>query len=596
MAAMSAQRVPIDRQTAARFARAVSNFARSEVGGKAKWLFAGLIGLLFGISGLNVVNSYVGRDFMTAIEQRDMSAFVRQALFYVGVFALTTVVAVIYRFMEERLGLLWREWLTRQFIATYLDHPTYYRLSDQLEADGEIANPDQRIADDVRAFTTTTISFVLLFLNGVLTVLAFSGVLWSISPLLFAVAVSYAGIGSLLTIALGRPLVWLNYNQSDQEANLRAALIHVRENAESLMLVRYERHLGARLLRDLDAVVANFRRIITVNRNLGFFTTGYNYLIQIIPALIVAPLFIRGEAQFGVITQSAMAFGQLLGAFSLIVTQFQSISSFAAVVARLGSLAEAIERAQAVTTLSNEICEHGVRTVDCPMCLARGVGLPALPTITTRQEDGRVAYEALTLQLPPDGRVGVRNLTVSIPSGTRTLVLGEDEVAKVALLWATAGVWDRGEGRIIRPGPEGIMVVPERPYLPAGTLRELLVPNGQPSTVSDAGVLAVLRELHLDGVAARAGGLDVEQTWDNLLSLGEQQLLSIARLILGAPRFAVLHRIATTLTDEQVDEILRVLVEHGITYVTFDQSVRLRDRHDAVLQLDPDGGWTWTPN
>src|SRR5262245_60705431 len=369
MHAMNAQRVPIDRLRATRFARAVRNFAASEVGGNAKWLFAGLIALLFGISGLNVVNSYVGRDFMTAIEQRSMSAFVRQALLYIGVFALSTVVAVIYRFMEERLRLLWREWLTRTLITTYLEHPTYYRLSDQLEADGEIANPDQRIADDVRAFTTTTISFVLLLLNGTLTVLAFSGVLWSISPLLFAVAVSYAGLGSLLTIALGRPLVWLNYNQSDQEANLRAALIHVRTNAESLMLVRYEQQLGARLLRHLDAVVANFRRIIDVNRNLGFFTTGYNYLIQIIPALIVAPLFIRGEAQFGVITQSAIAFGQLIGAFSLIVTQFQSISSFAAVVARLGALAEAIERAQAVTLLSMEACPHGGHTATCPICL-----------------------------------------------------------------------------------------------------------------------------------------------------------------------------------------------------------------------------------
>jgi vitamin B12/bleomycin/antimicrobial peptide transport system ATP-binding/permease protein len=592
---MTVERVRFDRLTGARFVRAVRNFAGSEVGGRAKLLSASLIGLLFAISGLNVVNSYVGRDFMTAIEQRSMGAFTRQAILYICVFAGSTVVAVIYRFTEERLGLLWREWLTGKLISLYLDGRNYYRLSDEVAGDGGIANPDQRIADDVRAFTVTTISFVLLFLNGTLTVVAFSGVLWSISPLLFGVAIAYAAVGSLLTIALGRPLVWLNYNQSDQEANLRSALIHVRANAESLVLSRREPQLGARLLRHLDGVVANFRRIITVNRNLGFFTTGYNYLIQIIPALIVAPMFIRGTAPFGVITQSAMAFGQLLGAFSLIVTQFQSISSFAAVVARIGALAEGIERAHAAAVLSMETCPHGHPTLECPICLAEAKLLPAMPKITIREEDGRIAYERLTLELPPDGRVGVRALSLSIPKGTRTLVLGEDEAAKMALLWATAGVWDTGEGRVIRPSADRVMFLPERPYLPPGTLRELLVPPGSAAAVSDQTILTVLRTLHVEDVPARVGGMDAEEHWDNVLSLSEQQLLSVARVVLAAPQFAFLHRIGTTLNDERVADVLRVLSSHAITYVVFEQTDGVPDRYDAVLHLASDGSWTWTP-
>lgn len=595
MRVMNRHEVPIDKLTVARFARAIRNFASSDVGGTAKLLFAGLIALLFAISALNVVNSYVGRDFMTAIEQRSMTGFVREALFYVGVFAASTVVAVIYRFTEERLGLLWREWLTARLITTYLEHPVYYRLSDQLDANGEIANPDQRIADDVRAFTATTISFVLLLINGTLTVIAFSGVLWSISPLLFVVSVGYAAVGSVLTIVLGRPLVWLNYNQSDQEANLRAALIHVRENAASLVLSRHEKHLGARLLRHLDSVTGNFRRIIAVNRSLGFFTTGYNYLIQIIPALIVAPLFIRGEAPFGVIAQSAIAFTQLLGAFSLIVSQFQSISSFAAVVARLGALAEGIERAQAVTIRSNETCEHGKPVVLCPICLARSAALATPPSITIRDEDRRVAYERLTLQLPPDGRVGVRSLSASIPYGTRTLVVGPDEPAKTALLWATAGVWEAGEGRVTRPGTGRVMYLPERPYLPAGTLRELLVPVGRDASLSDQDIMGALHRLHIEHAAARTGGLDAEEHWGAHLSLGEQQLVCAARLLLASPQFAFLHRIGTTLSPDQVGDILRALTEYGITYVNFAPDDDARDHYDAVLALAADGGWTWTP-
>src|SRR5262245_65276117 len=309
---MDTQKIPL-KITAVRFVRAVIHFANSEVGWKAKLMFAGLVALLFGVNGLNVVNSYVGRNFMTSIADRNKAEFIRQALFYIGVFAASTVVAVIIRFTEERLGLLWREFLTRRAVTLYLANGTYYRL----DASGERANPDQRIAEYVRAFTVTTLSFVLMVLNSSFTMVAFSGVLWSISPLLFIVAVLYAACGSYLTIALGRPLITLNYNQLDKEADFRSGLLHVRENAEAVMLAHREGRLTVRLLGRLEELVANFRQITVINRNVGFFTTGYNWLIQIIPALIVAPAFINGDIAFGVVTQSAMAFSTLVAAFSL---------------------------------------------------------------------------------------------------------------------------------------------------------------------------------------------------------------------------------------------------------------------------------------
>ena len=179
-------------------------------------------------------------------------------------------------------------------------------------------------------------------LNSAFTIAAFSEVLWTISPLLFGVAVLYAAGGSLFTIVLGRPLIRLNYDQLDKEAGFRSELIHVRDNSEAIMQARDEELQTARLLSRLDDLVANFRKITSINRNVGFFTTGYNWLIQIIPALIIAPAFIEGKVEFGVITQSAMAFTALVAAFSLIVTQFQSLSSFAAVMARLSALAEVV--------------------------------------------------------------------------------------------------------------------------------------------------------------------------------------------------------------------------------------------------------------
>ena len=334
---MDAQAIPL-KTTGRRFIRTVRNFAQSDVGWKAKLIFAALVLLLLAANALNVANSFVGRNFMTAIADRDMPGFIRQAFIYIGVFAALTLVAVISRFGEERLGLLWRDTMTRGIVRRYLADGNY----QSLKVSGAVANPDQRISEDVRAFTVTSLSFALMGLNSAFTIAAFSEVLWTISPLLFAVAVLYAAGGSLFTIVLGRPLIRLNYDQLDKEAGFRSELIHIRDNSEAIMQARDEELQSARLLSRLDDLVANFRKITSINRNVGFFTTGYNWLIQIIPALIIAPAFIEGNVEFGVITQSAMAFTALVAAFSLIVTQFQSLSSFAAVMARLSALAEVV--------------------------------------------------------------------------------------------------------------------------------------------------------------------------------------------------------------------------------------------------------------
>ena len=197
---MDAQSIPL-KTTGIRFVRAVRTFAQSEVGWKAKLIFAALVLLLCAANALNVINSYVGRNFMTAIADRDMPGFVRQAFIYIGVFAALTLVAVIARFGEERLGLLWRDTMTRGILRRYLADGTYQRLN----ASEAIANPDQRISEDVRAFTVTTLSFALMALNSAFTIVAFSGVLWTISPLLFGVAVLYAASRLALHLRVWTP-------------------------------------------------------------------------------------------------------------------------------------------------------------------------------------------------------------------------------------------------------------------------------------------------------------------------------------------------------------------------------------------------------
>ncbi|AMO22594.1 ABC transporter ATP-binding protein/permease [Ramlibacter solisilvae] len=550
----------LNRQSWLRWREMVSSFARSpEAGSRAKRLFVALLALLLAINGLNVLNSYVGRDFMTAIERRSMPVFLTMATIYVAVFAVSTVAAVVYRYTEEHLALLWRGWLTRRLVGEYLEEGTYYWLRES-----GIENPDQRIADDVRAFTATTISLMLVLLNTTFTTLAFSSVMWSISPLLFGVAVAYAALGSCLTVLFGRSLLWLNYRQADREAHLRADLVHLRQNAESVAMLRREGRIGALLRRRVDDLVSNAERIIGVNRNLGFFTTGYNYLIQIIPVLIVAPLFIRGEAAFGVITQSAMAFSHLIGAFSLVITQFQQISGYAVVLARLSALQDGAEQAAAPRPSGIEIREDGMQ----------------------------LAWQALSLRSRHDDATVLRSLTFTVPPGTHVLVMGPNEAARVALFRASASLWRAGEGRIVRPAPGAILFLPERTYLPPGTLREALLRTQQEHEADEAQIGAVLSAVGVEDAVSRAGGLEVQHDWDDVFSLADQERLSFARVLLATPRFAVLDRPSKLLGVDETARLIRLLATRSITVVTFESDEALSTCHDQCLTLE--AGATWS--
>lgn len=541
-----------------RIHQTLSGFASSEAGGAAKRLFALLLICMLAINGLNVVNSYVGRDFISSVESRDMPRFMWVSIVYVLVFAVCTVVAVLYRFVEERLALLWREWQTRQFLERYLANRTYLRLASS----GELENPDQRIAEDVRVFATTSLSIFLMSLNAAFTVVAFSGVMWSISPLLFAGAVVYGLLGTVTTILLGRRLVNLNYLQADREAAFRSELLQVRENAEVMAMLRREDRVRDRLFQRFFDVVGNARHVITVNRNVSFFTTGYNYLVPVIPVFVVAHLFMWGHVEFGVITQSSMAFSQLMGAFSLIVTQFQSMSSYAAVMSRIRGLADAINAAST--------------TPDGPLKLA--------------EENGRLAYEKLTLRTPDD-RPLVLDLTLSIARGRRLLIRADNNRATRALFRATAGLAREGEGEITRPDEDHIFFLPERPNLPKDTLRELMVMPVDRDSVATDRIEGAFSAMGLAALPGQFGGLDVEQDWSEVLSLDEQSLLAAARALLASPDFVVFDHLGSALDPPRLKRVFEALSADGIGYVSLGRTTDETTLFDDVLHIADDGSW-----
>jgi putative ATP-binding cassette transporter len=301
-----------------------------------------------------------------------------------------------------------------------------------------------------------------------------------------------------------------------------------------------------------------------VNRNLGFFTVGYNYLTQLIPLLIVAPLYIHKDVEFGVVTQSAMAFAQVLGAFSLIVTQFETLSTFAAVSDRLHTITDAIERSRAPSVA---------------------------PPISIADADDRVACEGVTLWTPTQRRVLVRDLSFALPAGRNLLIGGTNGHAREALFLAVAGLWEDGEGRISRPHAGNIQFVPRHPYAVRGTLRERLQINSPDRAFGDDQLRDVLRRVGLEEAVARVGGLDAEHDWGGALSQGEQHLVALARVLLIPPRFVFLNQVTEGLGPDQIGPFYRVLSQASITYLSTGENHDLIPFHDEFLELDEDGRW-----
>lgn len=286
----------------------------------------GVLALTLLQSGISVAFSYISRDFWTALNTKDMDLFLKQAgLFFVALSVFTPIV-VYYQYYRDRCALRWRDWLSRTILHQYVTNRNFYSL-DQ-DASAAVDNPDQRIAQDLSSFTYESLALMLTVLVSCIDLVSFSAILFSIYPPLFGVLLAYAATGTALTSLVGRRLVSLNYSQLVKEADFRYSLIRFRENAESVAFFRGEKREQAEITRRLQDVVANLYEVIGLQRNLGFLQTGYRYLIQVLPAVVVAPLYFKGQIELGSVTQSFSSFSHILNDLSLIVNRFDQLSQF----------------------------------------------------------------------------------------------------------------------------------------------------------------------------------------------------------------------------------------------------------------------------
>lgn len=552
--------------------RLTRGYWRSAEKGRAWALLAAIVGLTLGNVFILVLLNEWNNRFYTALQEYDVSAFWHE----LGTFSLLAVAfiitAVYEQYLQQMLEINWRRWMTGDFLVSWLDRQAYYRL--QL-LDNSTDNPDQRISEDLQLFVSLTLRLALGFLKAGVTLVSFVAILWKLSgPLALPVgggeiaipgymvwvALVYAAVGTWLTAKIGRPLIGINFNQQRYEADFRFSLVRLRENSESIAFYKGEAQEEASFAGRFAWVYANFRQLMRQQKRLTWFTSGYGQIAIIFPYLVAAPRYFSHQFQLGGLIQTASAFGRVQDALSFFVDSYSLLAQWRSVVNRLtgfrGNLALVKTR----------------------------------PTVTVAEGPaGSLAVNGLTVGLPNGSRL-LGDLELALKGGDRLLVTGPSGCGKSTLLRTLAGIWPFGSGAVRIPASQRLLFLPQKAYLPVGTLRAaVLYPYGEGWADDEA----IRETLNLCRLQEWAGDLDRSENWSQILSLGEQQRLAFARAFLHKPAWLFLDE-ATSALDEPTEAALYELLRDrlaGATIISVGHRSTLTKYHRQMLRLDGDGGW-----
>lgn len=556
---------------------AIPYFMRSEDRKMGRLLLSAVIVMELGAVGINVLINQWNARFYNALQDRAWDAFVREISIFCVLAGGYIVLRVYQLYLNQWLQIRWRRFLTERYLDGWLGRGNHYRM--QMLGDAA-DNPDQRIAEDIRLFIDSGSGNVgimpigLGLLNSVVTLISFFAILWTLSDAaqlslfgwavpgyLFWAALLYAIAGTVVTHLIGRALTALNFNQQRYEADFRFNLVRARENSEQIALLHGETAERSRLAGRFATLAANWMRIMVRTKYLSFFTVSYSQVSIIFPYIVVAPAYFAGKIQLGGLMQTASAFSSVQDALSFFVSVYRSFAEWRAVVERLAGFELAIHNGHSVA--------NGAQTISV--------------------EPGSIGIRLDNLDVTlPDGKPIISADGVTIAPRDQVLVSGPSGSGKSTLFRAIAGIWPFGSGKVSIPANAAVMTLPQRPYLPIGSLAAAISYPAVAGSLEPTQLRELLGAVGLPGLVDR---LDEDAHWSRMLSLGEQQRIGIARAILHAPDFLLLDEATASLDEPSEAALYRLLHERlpAATIVSIGHRSTLAAFHTRRLTLTRDG-------
>ena len=541
---------------------------------KEAWLARGLLLLIVGLSVLIVymsklINAWNAR-FFNALQDRNADAFWYE-LTYWTVLVFFFIVAFVYRvWLTQMLTIRWRRWLSQVYFHDWLADRTYYRM--ELVSQGT-DNPEQRIEQDCATFAQQTLNISLGLLLQIMTLITFASVLWTLSgsfvlPIfggleipgyMMWAAIAYALVGSLATYLIGRPLVRVNFELERYNADFRYRMVRIRENAESIALYRGEADEERRLRSAFARIFATWWNLMKYNKRLTWLTSFYGQAASIFPIVVAAPQYFAGKIQLGVLTQTADAFAQVQASLSWFVDTYAQLAAWKAGVDRLTTFSEAMVRAK----------EEAAKT-------SFEASAQQAPELTLEHADVRL----------PTGTLLLHDVDLTIRQGESVLLRGPSGSGKTTLFRVLAGLWPFGRGRIKLPKDARVLFLPQKPYLPIGTLKEVLSYPETPDHYKDEDYREVLEACALEHLVPR---LAETANWSLVLSGGEAQRVAFARALLYRPNWLFLDEASSALDEPTERRMYGLLAQRlpGVTVISVAHRPTVEALHGRQLVVDP---------